>query len=100
MPLPQDKVFIGMARPAMMAGTHIGALITNMTFSIYAFVFTDSLWMLALGLPLHGVCVLISRYDPHAFRIIGLKLVTTTETMASRMAWRASSRAPYAKRRY
>ena len=100
MPLPQDKVFIAVTRPSTFAGTHFGAVILNVIFTLYAFVFTDSLWMLAVAIPIHAVCWGITKYDPHAFRLIGLKINHAFETLANRPRWKASSRAPHAKRRF
>lgn len=100
MPIPQDKVFIGATRPATFGGTHFGAVIANVILTMYAFVFTDSLWALAAAVPMHGVSWAITKYDPHAFRIIGLWLSHTFETLGSRPTWRSSSRAPYTKRRF
>ena len=77
-----------------------GAVIANVIFTMYAFVFTDSLWALAASVPIHGICWAITKYDAHAFRIIGLWLSHTAETLGSRPTWRASSRAPYPKRRF
>ena len=99
MPIPQDKVFIGASRPATYCGTHFAAVIANVIVSMYAFVFTDSLWALFAAVPIHGICWAITRYDPHAFRIIGLWLTHRAETLSARPTWRASSRAPYARRR-
>lgn len=96
----QDKVFTGATRPSMFWGTHYVAVIANVIVSMYAFVFTDSLWALAAAVPVHLICVAISRYDPHAFRLIGLKLKHGSETIGNRAYWRASSRAPYSKREF
>lgn len=98
MPLPQDKVFVSLTRPADFGGTHFGALIVNMVVTLYGFVLTDSLWAIAFALPIHGLCVAIFRHDPHAFRLLGLKLTSTAETIGNRGWWRAASRAPYRKR--
>jgi type IV secretory pathway VirB3-like protein len=100
MPLPQDKVFLGMTRPSMFGGTHFGAVIVNVIFTMYAFVFTDELWMLAISIPIHGISMLISKYDPFAFRLIGMKLSLMFETIGNVFLWRAASRAPYSKRKF
>lgn len=100
MPLPQDKVFIGMTRPPMLAGTHLFAILFNVGFTLYSFQFFDSLWALTAALPIHLVCVAISRYDPHAFRMIWLRSVLASETLGNRWLWKACSRAPYPRRRY
>lgn len=100
MPIPRDKVFIGGLRPATMFGTHFGAVIFNMMVTLYTFVFTDSLWALALAIPMHAICVLITKYDPHAFWLIWLRLRTVFETLGNFMFWKSASRAPYGKRRF
>jgi type IV secretory pathway VirB3-like protein len=100
MSIPQDKVFLGVTRPATFAGTHFVAVLANVIFTMYAFVFTDSLWALAVAVPIHGICWAITRYDPHAFRIIGLKLSHMAETLGARPSWRTSSRAPFCRREY
>jgi type IV secretory pathway VirB3-like protein len=100
MPIPRDKVFIGGLRPATMFGTHFAAVIVNMIVTLYAFVFTDSLWALCLALPVHGVCVMTTQYDPHAFWLIWLRASTLFQTLGNVAAWKCASRAPYAKRRF
>ena len=98
MSIPQDKVFLAMTRPSQFWGTHFGAIICNMVGSLYGFVFTNSLWVLAGAIPIHAVCVGISAYDVFGFRLVGLKLRTASETIGARLTWGASSRAPYCKR--
>ena len=100
MAIKQDTLFLGMTRPAQFWGTHWGALIANMIVTMYAFMFTDELWALLLCIPIHAVCWLISSYDPNAFRLIGLFLMTRTKSLANTLYWRASSSDPFPKRRY
>lgn len=100
MAIKQDTLFLGATRPAQLFGTHWGALVGNVIFTMYAFVFTDELWMLALFVPIHAICWLISSYDPNAFRLIGLFLTTRGKSFTNAMYWRASSSDPFSKRRY
>jgi type IV secretion system protein VirB3 len=98
MPLPQDKVFLGMTRPSGFWGTHFAAVIANVIVTMYAFVLSDSLAALALAIPVHLVCVAITAYDPHAFRLLFLAGKSFVETLGNRAQWRAGSRAPYGRR--
>lgn len=100
MPLPQDKVFIGMTRPPTKWGTHLFAILVNVGITLYSFQLSDNLWALCVAIPIHLICMAISRYDPNAFRIIALKMALFSETMGNRLLWKAASRAPYEKRRY
>ena len=79
MAIKQDTLFLGMTRPAQLWGTHWGALVANVIVTMYTFMFTEELWTLFLCVPIHVVCWLISRYDPNAFRLIGLLLMTRTK---------------------
>ncbi len=56
MAIKQDTLFLGATRPAQLWGTHWAAVIANVVFTMYAFVFTDELWALLLFLPLHAMC--------------------------------------------
>lgn len=100
MPIPRDKVFIGATRPSTFLGTDFRAVIANTVFTMYAFIFTDNLWLLAMWFPVHGVAWLITKYDPHAFRLIALKIAHVVETIGNRPYWRSSSRSPFGKRPY
>ncbi|MGE0847784.1 MAG: VirB3 family type IV secretion system protein [Flavobacteriaceae bacterium] len=92
--LPREVVLNAMRRPASFLGTHVGAFVCNVVFTLYAFTFTESLMVLGVALPIHGICWLITKSDPFAFRLIGLKAVHTIETLPNRMFWKASSRDP------
>jgi len=100
MAISQDTLFLGATRPAQFWGTHWAALITNVIVTMYAFVFSDNLWMLFICVPIHAVCWSISRYDPNAFRLIFLFLLTRGKSLANGLYWRASSSSPFPKRRY
>ena len=100
MAIKQDTLFLGVTRPAQFWGTHWGALLVNVIVTMYAFVFTDDLWALLLCVPLHAVCWLISSYDPNAFRLIGLFVMTRMRSLGNAGYWRASSGSPFPKRRY
>lgn len=100
MAIKQDALFLGMTRPAQFWGTHWGALVFNVIVTMYTFVFTEEFWTLFLCVPIHGVSWLISRYDPNAFRLIGLFLMTRAKSLANGLYWRASSTDPFPKRSY
>ena len=100
MPIPRDKVFIGAARPSTIWGTDSRAIIANTIVAMYAFMFTDNLWALAAWFPMHGVAWAITKYDPHAFRLLSLKISHLVETIGNRVYWRASTRNPFSKRNY
>ena len=100
MAIKQDTLFLGMTRPAQFWGTHWGALVANVIVTMYTFVFTEELWALFLCVPIHAVCWWISRYDPNAFRLIALFLVTRTKSLGNALYWRSSSSDPFPKRTY
>lgn len=92
--VPREVVLNAMRRPATFLGTHVGAAVCNVIATLYAFTFTESLLVLGVALPIHGVCWLITKSDPFAFRLIGLRLIHVAETLPNRSVWRASSRDP------
>lgn len=94
MSLPEEKVLGAMRRPAELWGTHLGAIMGNMVFSMTAFTVTDNLWAFVAALPIHGLCVLVSRSDPYAFRLLYLKASLAAESAGNRVVWKASSRDP------
>ncbi len=96
MTLPREKVLGAMRRPAELWGTHLGAVFGNMVFTMFAFTATDNLWAYAAALPIHGICVLISKTDPYAFRLIYLKFWLSAESCGNRLLWSCSSRDPNA----
>lgn len=100
MAIQQDTLFLGATRPAQFFGTHWGAVIANVIVTMYSFVLTDSMWMLLICIPIHTVSCLISAYDPNAFRLIGLYLLTRLKTLPNAMYWRASASGNFPKRRY
>lgn len=92
--IPREPVLNAMRRPATFLGTHVGAVMANVIFTMYAFTFTDNLWLLFLFVPIHGICWLISKSDPFAFRLLGLYLVHAAEALPNRYLWKCSSRDP------
>ena len=100
MAIKQDTLFLGMTRPAQVWGTHWAALVTNVIVTMYAFMFAEELSALLLCVPIHAVCWLISRYDPNAFRLIALFLMTRSKSLGNGLYWRASSSDPFPKRSY
>jgi type IV secretion system protein VirB3 len=92
--LPQEIVLNGMRRPATIFGTHIGAVIANTVFTLYAYQLSGILWVLLVCLPVHGICWLITKADPFAFRLVALKIGHQVETLPNRLYWGASSRDP------
>lgn len=100
MAISKDTLFLGATRPAQFWGTHWGAVIFNVIFTMYAFVFTDDLLMLFVCVPIHAVCWSISRYDHNAFRLIFLFFMMRSKSIANFFYWRASSASQFPKRRY
>ncbi|TCV82739.1 type IV secretion system protein VirB3 [Sulfurirhabdus autotrophica] len=100
MTISRDTLFLGATRPAQFWGTHWAALIFNVIVTMYAFVFTDSLWALVMALPIHAICWSISSYDHNAFRLIYLFLLMRAKSMANGVYWRSSSSSQFSKRRY
>jgi type IV secretory pathway VirB3-like protein len=103
MPLPQDKVFLGMTRPSSFGpfgGTHFGVFIGLVIAIMYVYFFTDNLWVFAAAIPLYAICVAITAYDPHAFRLIRMKIQSFAETFGNFFYWKGGSRSPYGRRRF
>ena len=93
--LRTDPLFVGATRPPMRWGVTYAALLSNMVFTLEVFLLTKNLLSLLLGMPIHGMCVLLCARDPRFFDLILLWGRTRMPALLGNFAvWRASSYSP------
>jgi len=96
-----DPLAVGLTRPSTILGAPYPAVVLNMMVSVEALVWTQDVLWLAICLPIHGICYLVTLNDPRAFELLVLWMRTTLGTLlASRWYWSASSYSPLAFRRH
>ena len=102
--LTRETVFLGATRPPEFPpgryGTHLYAFGLNFFITVEIFAGTQNPFALIMMLPIHAVCVAISRHDPNAFRLLAVFAMTRLMTLGNWMHWRASSVGPHRKRAY
>ena len=99
--LRSDPLFGGLARPAVLLGLPITALVFILAGSAVAYLManmlqTDVMWKigaLGVGVVLYGIARLVCAKDPRAFRYLGLQL-NTKAMHRTRGYWRAGSYSP------
>jgi type IV secretion system protein VirB3 len=67
-----DPLFVGDTRPSMRWGVTYSALLLNLMFTMEVFLVTKNLLTLLLGVPVHGVCMLLCARDPRFFDLMML----------------------------
>jgi type IV secretion system protein VirB3 len=93
--LSQDPLFVGATRPPMRWGVTYSALLFNMVFTMEAFLVTKNLLTLALGAPIHGICMLLCARDARFFDLVLLCARTRAPAVfANLRLWKASSYSP------
>ena len=93
--LTMDPLFIGATRPAMKWGATYTALIANLVFTMEVFLLTRNLLTLLIGIPIHGVCMLLCARDARFFDLSILWLRTRLPALYRTLRWwRASSYGP------
>lgn len=65
-----DPVFLGVTRPPMRFGVTYMALVFNAVFTMEVFVLVKNPLVLLIGLPIHGVCMLLCARDPRYFDLL------------------------------
>lgn len=90
-----DRLAVGLTRPSTVLGVPYGAVVLNMLVSVEALALTENLLWLMIGIPVHGICYLITLKDPRTFELLALWARTSLGTLiASRWYWSASSYSP------
>jgi type IV secretion system protein VirB3 len=93
--LTSDPLFVGATRPPMRWGVTYAALLFNLVFTMEAFLLTRNLLALVLGLPIHGVCVLLCARDARFFDLVLLWGRTRLPALLANLRfWKASSYSP------
>jgi len=104
--LRSDPLFGGLARPPVLLGLPIQALLFITSGSAVAYLVanmlqTNVMWKigaLGSGIVLYGIARLICAKDPRAFRYLGLQL-NTKAMHRTRGYWRAGSYSPLPHRK-
>jgi type IV secretion system protein VirB3 len=95
--LRADPLFVGATRPPMRWGVTYAALLSNLVFTLEAFLLTKNLLTLLLSVPVHGVCALLCARDPRCFDLILLWGRTRMPALLGNFRlWKASSYSPLA----
>jgi type IV secretion system protein VirB3 len=93
--LTVDPLFVGATRPPMRWGVTYSALLFNMVFTMEAFLLSKNLLVLLLGVPIHGVCMLLCARDARFFDLILLWGKTRLPSLFANLRWwKASSYGP------
>jgi type IV secretion system protein VirB3 len=93
--LQADPLFVGATRPPMRWGVTYSALLFNMVFTLEVFLLSKNLLTLLLGVPIHGVCMLLCARDARFFDLVLLWARTRLPAaFANLQFWRASSYSP------
>jgi type IV secretion system protein VirB3 len=93
--LTADTLFVAVTRPPMRFGVTYIAMLTNLVFTMEAFLLTKNLLTLLLAFPIHGVCALLCARDARYFDLLLVwgktRLVGYFSTLRF---WRGSSYSP------
>jgi len=90
-----DPLFVGATRPPMRWGVTYAALLSNLVFTLEAFLVTRNLLTLLLCAPIHGLCALLCARDARFFDLLLMWGRTRLPAMAGTMRfWHASSYSP------
>jgi type IV secretion system protein VirB3 len=107
--LVADPLFVGLTRPPMRWGVTYSALLLNLVCVFEAFVITRQLFVLALVLPIHGICALLCAREARIFELLvlwvrsraasnlGLARVlgaSSTGPLGVRVGWKARAAGP------
>jgi type IV secretion system protein VirB3 len=90
--LTADILFVGATRPPMRWGVTYAALLTNLVFTMEAFLLTRNLLTLLVCAPVHGVCALLCAREPRFFDLALLWGRTRLSALLTTLSlWQASS---------
>lgn len=91
--LEMDELFVGLTRPATVAGVHFNAFVGEMlVVGIVFLAIGNPLWLL-LFIPLHSLLYLLSANDPGRFDSIS-KYVLVNGRCLNRLFWKSTSFSP------
>lgn len=77
MAAPFDPLFVGLTRPAMLAGVTQTGVIINLACVAILFIMLNSFLYLSLAAPIHAIMWAICRWDAHFFEILSVWAQTT-----------------------
>jgi type IV secretion system protein VirB3 len=90
-----DPLFVGATRPAMRWGVTYTAILVNLVFTMEVFLLTKNLLTLLLGLPIHGLCLLLCAREARYFELVGVWLRTKgLAVVGNGQHWQSSSYSP------
>ncbi len=69
-----DPLFKGLTRPPMLAGVSYSFMMLNAFANAIAFVITSKLWIILLGVGIHGIGYIICKDEPLFLELILLKM--------------------------
>lgn len=93
--ITEDILFVGLTRPATVAGIPFGAFVIEiMAIGILFIAVLDPLYLL-LGVPVHAILYLVSSHDPGIFHSMYVWTQTIGKCLNTRF-WGAASFSPVA----
>lgn len=66
-PIERDTLFVALTRPQMFAGVTYTVFVANVVIATELFLILKSIWVVAVALALHGMCVLLCIKEPRVF---------------------------------
>ena len=101
MALNEDTLYLGLTRPATKFGVTLEALVFCIFVSGMVFFLKQNPLYFAVVVPLHGICFLVEKNEPRAFRLLLIWLRTAGAcSLVTKRYWGASTRDPFPRRRY
>lgn len=85
-----DPLFVGITRPAMLAGVTYAGVIINAMVCLVPFILFNNFLFLALLVPVHGLMWIVCRWDARFFDLI-LVWTQTTATARHRDYWQGAA---------
>lgn len=89
-----DIVYVGATRPTMKLGVVWPAFVLNMIVSMSAFILAQNMLWGLIFVPIHGVLVLVCRYEPRIFDLLANWLRNTSPLLRTRAYWGACTVSP------
>ena len=87
-------LFLGMTRPAMVAGVTFPFFVINTLASIIAFLGSGELPYILLGLPTHAIGYIVCLKDPNLFSVWAVKLLKCMQCLNKKYWGGANSYSP------
>ncbi len=93
--LAADLLFVAATRPPTRWGVPYLALLVNMVLTMEIFLMVKNPLIVVLGVPIHGVCMLLCSRDPRFFELAMLWAQTRMPGLAANLvAWKGNSYSP------